>query len=96
MFYNHFLFSFHGFMSVSFVLLVISGLSLTAMWTCTTHTVYFILCAVLLTFLRCPRFSRAVLLLIVPLNAVAEINQQPALDLTSLTLLLPILSLGTY
>uniref|UniRef100_A0A3P8THM2 Brambleberry n=1 Tax=Amphiprion percula TaxID=161767 RepID=A0A3P8THM2_AMPPE len=72
-----------------------AGLSLTAMWICVTHTGYFVLCAVLLTFLHCPGFSRAMLLLTVPLNAVAEINQQPALDLTSLSLLLLALSLGT-
>lgn len=72
-----------------------TGLSLTAMWTCIAHTGYFVLCAVLLTFLRCPGFSRAMLLLTVPLNAVAEVNQQPALDLTSLSLLLLTLSLGT-
>uniref|UniRef100_A0A3Q3KQ21 Protein brambleberry n=1 Tax=Monopterus albus TaxID=43700 RepID=A0A3Q3KQ21_MONAL len=72
-----------------------AGLSLTAMWTCVAHTGYFVVCAVLLTFLRCPGFSRAMLLLTVPLNAVAEVNQQPALDLSSLSLLLLALSLGT-
>lgn len=65
------------------------------MWTCVAHTGYFVVCAVLLTFLRCPGFSRALLLLTVPLNAVAEVNQQPALDLTGLSLLLLSLSLGT-
>ncbi|XP_044055337.1 protein brambleberry isoform X2 [Siniperca chuatsi] len=73
-----------------------AGLSLTAMWTCIAHTGYLILCAVLLTFLRCPGFSRAMLLLTVPLNAVAEVNQQPALDLTGLSLLLLTLSLGHW
>nr|XP_020492939.1 protein brambleberry-like [Labrus bergylta] len=73
-----------------------AGLSLTAMWTCVTHTGYFVLCAVLLTFLRCPGFSRAMLLLTVPLNAVAEVNQQPALDLTGLSLLMLTLSLGYW
>ncbi|KAK2834981.1 hypothetical protein Q5P01_015465 [Channa striata] len=73
-----------------------AGLSLTAMWTCLTHSSYFVLCAVLLTFLRCPGFSRAVLLLAVPLNAVAEVNQQPALDLGSLSMLLLTLSLGHW
>ncbi|XP_070765554.1 protein brambleberry [Enoplosus armatus] len=73
-----------------------AGLSLTAMWTCMAHTGYFVLCAVLLTFLRCPGFSRAMLLLTVPLNAVAEINQQPALDLCGLGLLLLALSLGHW
>lgn len=65
------------------------------MWTCIAHAGYFVVCAVLLTFLRCPAFSRAALLLSVPLNAVAEVNQQPALDLGSLSLLLLALSLGT-
>lgn len=73
---------------------MIKGLSLTAMWTCIAHTAYFVVCAVLLTFLRCPGISRATLLLCVPLNAVAEVNKQPALDFTSLTLLLLTLSLG--
>uniref|UniRef100_A0A3Q2W471 Brambleberry n=2 Tax=Haplochromis burtoni TaxID=8153 RepID=A0A3Q2W471_HAPBU len=73
-----------------------AGLSLTAIWTCITHTGYFVLCAVLLSFLHCPGFSRAMLLLTVPLNAVAEVNQQPALDLTSLSLLLLTLSLGHW
>ncbi|CAJ1061187.1 protein brambleberry [Xyrichtys novacula] len=73
-----------------------AGLSLTAMWTCVAHTGYFVVCAVLLTFLRCPGFSRAMLLLTVPLNAVAEVNQQPALDLTGLGLLLLALTLGHW
>ncbi|XP_032428844.1 protein brambleberry isoform X1 [Xiphophorus hellerii] len=73
-----------------------AGLSLTAMWTCVAHTAYFVLCAVLLTFLRCPGFSRAMLLLTVPVNAVAEVNQQPALDLTSLSVLLLTFSLGHW
>ncbi|KAF1385340.1 hypothetical protein PFLUV_G00106710 [Perca fluviatilis] len=73
-----------------------AGLSLTAMWTCIAHTGYFVMGAVLQTFLRCPGFSRAMLLLAVPLNAVAEVNQQPALDLPCLSLLLLILSLGQW
>lgn len=74
---------------------MIPGLSLTAMWTCIAHAGYFAVCAVLMTFLHWPAFSRAVLLLSVPLNAVAEVNQQPALDLGSLSLLLLTLTLGT-
>ncbi|XP_033821073.2 protein brambleberry [Periophthalmus magnuspinnatus] len=70
-----------------------AGLSLTALWTCMAHTGYFVLGAVLLTFLRCRVFSRAMLLFTVPLNAIAEVNQQPALDLCSLSLLLLTLSL---
>ncbi|XP_061594905.1 protein brambleberry [Cololabis saira] len=73
-----------------------AGLSLTAMWTCVAHAGYFVVGAVLLTFLRCPGFSRAALLLTVPLNAVAEVNQQPALDLAGLSLLLLATSLGHW
>ncbi|KAM9761786.1 protein brambleberry [Menidia menidia] len=73
-----------------------AGLSLTAMWTCVAHTGYFVLCAVLLAFLRSSGFSRAMLLLTVPLNAAAEVNQQPALDLASLSLLLLTASLGHW
>ncbi|KAK5906771.1 hypothetical protein CesoFtcFv8_004684 [Champsocephalus esox] len=73
-----------------------AGLSLTAMWTCIAHASYFLLSAVLLTFLRCPGFSRAMLLLTVSLNAVCEMNQQPALDLTGLSLLLLLLCLGHW
>ncbi|XP_045543711.1 protein brambleberry isoform X3 [Salmo salar] len=72
-----------------------AGLSLAAVWTCVVHAGYFMLCAVVLTFLRCPSFSRAMLLFTVPLNAVAEVNHQPALDLPSLSMLLLTLSLGT-
>lgn len=73
-----------------------AGLSLTAMWTCMAHAGYFVLCAILLAFLGCSGFSRVVLLFTVPLNAVAEVNQQPALDLCNLSLLLLTLSLGNW
>ncbi|XP_051975632.1 protein brambleberry-like [Xyrauchen texanus] len=73
-----------------------AGLSLRALWTCVTHTGYFLLSAVLLSFLQCTTFSRISLLFTVPINAIAEINQQSALDLVSLTLLLFTLSLGRW
>lgn len=60
------------------------------------HAGYFLLSAVLLSFLQCPTFSRLSLLVTVPLNAVAEVNQQPAFDLCTLTLLLFTLSLGLF
>lgn len=77
------------------VLVLLPGLSLTAMWTCVAHLGYFVVCAVLLSFLRCPAFPRAALLLCVPLNGVAEVHQQPSLDLANLSVLLLALSLGT-
>ncbi|XP_042609536.1 protein brambleberry-like isoform X2 [Cyprinus carpio] len=71
-----------------------AGLSLRTLWTCVMHAGYFLLSAVLLSFLQCATFSRVSLLLMVPINAIAEINQQSALDLVSLTFLLFTLSLG--
>ncbi|KTG46222.1 hypothetical protein cypCar_00014491 [Cyprinus carpio] len=73
-----------------------AGLSLRALWTCVMHAGYFLLSAVLLSFLQCATFSRISLLLMVPINAIADINQQSALDLLSLTLLLFTLSLGRW
>lgn len=72
------------------------GLNICAVWTCVMHTGYFLLSAVLLSFLQCPTFSRLSLIVTVPLNAVAEVNQQPAFDLCTLTALLFALSLGGF
>ncbi|XP_037105283.1 protein brambleberry isoform X2 [Syngnathus acus] len=73
-----------------------AGFSVTAMWTCVTHAGYFLLFAVLQSFLCCPVFSRAALLLTVPLNAAAEVNGQPALDPASLCFLMVTLWLGHW
>ncbi|KAL4635326.1 protein brambleberry-like isoform X2 [Arapaima gigas] len=73
-----------------------AGLSLSALWVCVAHVGYFLLAALLLSFLHCPCFTRATLLVTVPLNAVAELNDQPALDLTGLSLLLISLTLGRW
>ncbi|KAI4905641.1 hypothetical protein NFI96_011325, partial [Prochilodus magdalenae] len=73
-----------------------AGLSLRALWTCVMHTGYFLFSAVLLSFLQCPTFSRVSLLITVPINAIVEVNQQPALDLVTLSLLLFSLSLGRW
>ena len=71
-----------------------TGLSLAAMCTCVLHGGYVVMGAILLTFLRSPFFSRVTLLFTVSLNAVAEVNQQPALDFTGLSLLILVLTLG--
>ncbi|XP_072527951.1 protein brambleberry [Salminus brasiliensis] len=73
-----------------------AGLSLRALWTCVLHAGYFLFSAVLLSFLQCPTFSRISLLVTVPINAIAEVNQQSALDLVTLSLLLFTLSLGRW
>ncbi|KAG7268747.1 hypothetical protein CRUP_034581 [Coryphaenoides rupestris] len=73
-----------------------AGLSLAAVCTCVVHAGYLLLGAVLLTFLRSPAISRATLLVTVPLNAAAEVNQQPSLDFRGLCLLLLTLTLGHW
>ncbi|XP_036431371.1 LOW QUALITY PROTEIN: protein brambleberry [Colossoma macropomum] len=73
-----------------------AGLSLRALWTCVLHAGYFLFSAVLLSFLQCPTFSRVSLLITVPINAIAEVNQQSALDLVTLSLLLFTLSLSRW
>uniref|UniRef100_A0A8C9WQP9 Brambleberry n=1 Tax=Scleropages formosus TaxID=113540 RepID=A0A8C9WQP9_SCLFO len=71
-----------------------AGLSLSALWVCVVHAGYFLLAALLLSFLHCPCFTRATLLVTVPLNAAAELNDQPSLDLVGLGLLLVSITLG--
>ncbi|XP_026996723.2 protein brambleberry isoform X2 [Tachysurus fulvidraco] len=73
-----------------------AGLSLRAVWVCVMHAGYFLFSAVLLSFLQCPTFSRVSLLITVPINAISEVNQQSALDLVTLSLLLFTLSLARW
>ncbi|MBN3309966.1 BMBL protein, partial [Amia calva] len=73
-----------------------AGCSLAAVSTCVLHGGYLVLCAVLLSFLQTPVFSRAALLVAVPLNALAELQHQPGLDFTGLSLLLLFLSLVKF
>ncbi|XP_053498093.1 protein brambleberry isoform X2 [Ictalurus furcatus] len=73
-----------------------AGLSLRAVWICIMHAGYFLFSAVLLSFLQCPTFSRVSLLVTVPVNAIAEVNQQAAFDLVTLSLLLFTLSLARW
>ncbi|XP_048867759.1 protein brambleberry isoform X1 [Brienomyrus brachyistius] len=73
-----------------------AGMSLSALWVCAVHAGYFLLVALLLCFLHCPCFSRAALLVSVPLNAAAELSHQPSLDMMGLSLLLVSLSLGHW
>ncbi|XP_058879425.1 protein brambleberry-like [Acipenser ruthenus] len=64
------------------------GVNLSAVSTCVLHTGYFLLAALLMTFLQTPGLPRAMLLVLVDLNALSELNQQPAMDFLSLTILL--------
>ena len=51
-----------------------------------SHSLYLILAAFSAAFLRTPPFTRLFLLLIIPLNAVAEIRGKSSLDFTLMTL----------
>lgn len=69
-------------------LLTWTGENMAIMVTCLLHTCYFFLAAVLCTFLNTPFFSRMVLLLLVPLNAVSEIRQATSLTFPALSFLI--------
>ncbi|KAM3927753.1 protein brambleberry-like [Leptodactylus fuscus] len=56
--------------------------------TCLLHGAYFLLLALLMTFLQTPGFSRALLLLFVVLNALCELNHNTSLGFRELTALL--------
>ncbi|XP_072266649.1 protein brambleberry-like [Pyxicephalus adspersus] len=65
-----------------------AGGNLNAIYTCVLHGAYFLLLAFLMTFLQTPGFSRAVLLVLIVINALSELNQQMSLGFRSLTVLL--------
>ncbi|XP_072174575.1 protein brambleberry-like [Diadema setosum] len=62
-----------------------TGENMAVLVTCTLHSIYFFLAAVLSSFLQTPFFSRLVLLLIVPLNAAAEMKNGTSLDFPALS-----------
>ncbi|XP_033848843.3 protein brambleberry [Acipenser ruthenus] len=72
------------------------GVNLSAVSTCVLHTGYFLLAALLMTFLQTPGLPRAMLLVLVVLNALSELNQQPAMDFRSLTILLVLAAIGNW
>ncbi|XP_066434995.1 protein brambleberry-like [Eleutherodactylus coqui] len=65
-----------------------AGGNLNAIYTCVLHGAYFLLLALLMTFLQTPGFSRAVLLVLIVLNALCELNHNTSLGFSSLTALL--------
>ncbi|XP_022099976.1 protein brambleberry-like isoform X2 [Acanthaster planci] len=64
------------------------GENLTLLSTCVAHCAYFLLASLCVTFLHTPTFSRIVLLLLVPLNAISEIKHGASLDFSGLTILI--------
>ncbi|KAM5158386.1 protein brambleberry-like [Mantella aurantiaca] len=65
-----------------------AGGNLNAIYTCVLHGAYFLLLAFLMTFLQTPGFSRAVLLVLIVINALSELNQHMSLDFRALSVLL--------
>ncbi|KAG2458523.1 BMBL protein, partial [Polypterus senegalus] len=73
-----------------------AGFNLATLSTCILHAGYFLLAALLMSFLQTPGFSRAVLLVLVVLNALAELNHQTAMDFRSLSVFLIITAIGNW
>ncbi|XP_040208141.1 protein brambleberry-like [Rana temporaria] len=73
-----------------------AGGNLNAIHTCVLHGAYFLLLAFLMTFLQTPGFSRAVLSVLIVINALSELNQQMSLDFRSLTVLLVCTLIGHW
>ncbi|XP_072031530.1 protein brambleberry-like [Amphiura filiformis] len=65
-----------------------AGENLAVISTCVVHGCYFVLAAMSATFLQTPIMTRLVLLLLVPLNAIAEIRHGVSLEMAPLTLIL--------
>ncbi|XP_060099152.1 protein brambleberry-like [Heteronotia binoei] len=73
-----------------------AGLSLSSIYTCTLHGSYFLLAALIMTFLQIPGLPRAVLLVLVVANALSELNQASSLGFKSLTSLLVLAVTGNW
>lgn len=71
-----------------------TGRDLHVMYTCVVHTSCFLAAAIIMTFLQTPGFSRAVLLVLVLLNALFQLNHCASLDLTSLSAFLTLTVVG--
>ncbi|XP_069075116.1 protein brambleberry-like [Pleurodeles waltl] len=73
-----------------------AGMNLSAVCTCVLHAAYFLLLALLMTFLQTPGLSRMVLLFLVVVNALSELNHGVSLGFRSLTVLLIGTVLGNW
>ncbi|XP_043546807.1 protein brambleberry isoform X2 [Chiloscyllium plagiosum] len=73
-----------------------TGNNLHVIYTCTVHVSYFLVAAFIMTFLQTPGFSRAVLLILVILNAVSKFNHCVSMDLKCLSLFLSMTVIGNW
>ncbi|XP_051872079.1 protein brambleberry [Pristis pectinata] len=73
-----------------------TGANLHVIYTCVVHVSYFLATALIMTFLQTPGFSRAVLLVLVVLNALSEFNRCASLDFKCLSLFLTLTVIGNW
>ncbi|XP_041039379.1 protein brambleberry [Carcharodon carcharias] len=73
-----------------------AGNNLHVIYTCTVHVSYFLVAALIMTFLQTPGFSRMVLLILVVLNALSQFNHCVSMDLKCLTLFLSMTVVGNW
>ncbi|XP_072432504.1 protein brambleberry isoform X2 [Chiloscyllium punctatum] len=73
-----------------------TGNNLHVIYTCTVHVGYFLVAAFIMTFLQTPGFSRAVLLILVILNALSKFNHCVSMDLKCLSLFLSMTVIGNW
>ncbi|XP_066479252.1 protein brambleberry-like [Tiliqua scincoides] len=73
-----------------------AGFSLSTVNTCVLHGSYFLLAALIMTFLQIPGLPRATLLVLVVANALSELNHVASLGFKSLTILLVLAVIGNW
>ncbi|KAH0617370.1 hypothetical protein JD844_015455 [Phrynosoma platyrhinos] len=77
-------------------ILSLPGFSLSSIYTCILHGSYFLLAALVMTFLQIPGLPRAMLLVFVVANALLELNHAVSLGFNSLTGILVLAVAGKY
>ncbi|XP_067852534.1 protein brambleberry [Heptranchias perlo] len=73
-----------------------TGNNLHVIYTCVVHVSYFLVTALIMTFLQTPGFSRVVLLVLVVLNALSEFNHCASMDFKCLSLFLAMTVVGNW
>ncbi|XP_053101637.1 protein brambleberry-like isoform X2 [Hemicordylus capensis] len=73
-----------------------AGFSLSSIYTCVLHGSYFLLAALIMTFLQIPGLPRAMLLVLVVANALLELHHATSLGFSSLTSLLLLTVAGNW
>ncbi|XP_074654833.1 protein brambleberry-like [Tubulanus polymorphus] len=68
----------------------------TLLTVCGLHLVYFLLAAISVSFLQTPWFTRFILLIAVPLNAVSAVKNGVSLDFIAMTLFILLTSMVNY